>query len=92
MSSLKNTQPRVHEEKSRISRSIHNKSSSFHGQFPDMELPQLRRPKTVPYMGSFRPKLTRILLNVMIQGSVGIVQVLMPLDLTVKDLVATALQ
>lgn len=39
-----------------------------------------------------RLKLKKILLNVTIQGSVGAVQVLMPLDLTVKDLVAATLQ
>ncbi|XP_050369849.1 uncharacterized protein LOC126787970 [Argentina anserina] len=70
--------------------------------------PQLRRPKTVPDMimyrtavGSttplmaspeMRPKLTKLLLNVTIQGSVGAVQVVMSPESTVGDLVAAAVR
>lgn len=70
--------------------------------------PQLRRPKTVPDMVLYRnavgittpptaslevrPKLTKLLLNVTIQGSVGAVQVVMSQESTVGDLVAAAVR
>ncbi|XP_062016105.1 uncharacterized protein LOC133732545 [Rosa rugosa] len=70
--------------------------------------PQLRRPKTVPDMVLYRnavgvttpptaspevrPKLTKLLLNVTIQGSVGAVQVVMSPESTVGDLVAAAVR
>ena len=65
---------------------------------------QLRRPKTAPDLLSGRSvvvttsleqvrprKLTKVLLNVTIQGRVGNVQVLMTLESTVGDVVAAAL-
>lgn len=67
--------------------------------------PQLRRPKTVPDMVMYRtavgattppmevkPKLTKLLLNVTIQGSVGAVQVVISLESTVGDLVTAAVR
>ncbi|CAB4282924.1 unnamed protein product [Prunus armeniaca] len=104
MPSPKSTHRRVHEEKNRRGRSLNEKSSSFHGQLSDMATPQLRRPKTVPDMASFRntigmtpatelrPKLMKLLLNVTIQGSVGAIHVVMPPESTVKDLVAAAMR
>ncbi|KAM1040548.1 hypothetical protein ACFX13_030527 [Malus domestica] len=93
------------EEKNRRPRPLSVRSSSFHGQFTDAAAPQLRRPKTVPDMASFRnavgttvsstelrPKLTKLLLNVTIQGSVGAVQVVMSPESKVGDLVAAAVR
>ncbi|TQE13272.1 hypothetical protein C1H46_001079 [Malus baccata] len=93
------------EEKNRRPRPLSDRSSSFHGQFSEMATQQLRRPKTVPDMASFRnavgttassmelrPKLTKLLLNVTIQGSVGAIQVVMSPELTVGDLVAAAVR
>ena len=93
------------EEKNRRPRPLSDRSSSFHGQFPEVATQQLRRPKTVPDMASFRnalgtmassmelrPKLTKLLLNVTIQGSVGAIQVVMSPELTVGDLVAAAMR
>lgn len=79
------------------------KSSSFHGRVPAM-MPavQLRRPKTLPDLHpnqavvtvspEARPKLTKLLLNVTIQGSVGAVQVVMSPEQTVVDLVAATVR
>lgn len=68
---------------------------------------KLRRPKTVPDLSSamrnaavnsppkeeVKPKkLTKVLLNVMIQGSVGAVQVLISPELTVRELVSAAIK
>ncbi|KAB2614919.1 hypothetical protein D8674_021507 [Pyrus ussuriensis x Pyrus communis] len=94
------------EEKNRRPRPLSVRSSSFHGQFTDAAPPpQLRRPKTVPDMASFRnavgttvsstelrPKLTKLLLNVTIQGSVGAVHVVMSPESKVGDLVAAAVR
>ncbi|KAL0369570.1 UNVERIFIED_CONTAM: hypothetical protein Sangu_0275100 [Sesamum angustifolium] len=68
----------------------------------------LPRPRTVPDLLAGRraggssaedvvalgtqPKLTKLLLNVTIQRSLGAVKVLMPLEATVEDLIATALR
>ena len=88
-------------------RSISERSSSFHGQMipattTPPTTPQLRRPKTVPDMVMYRtatmpptelkPKLTKLLLNVTIQGSVGAVQVVMSPESTVGDLAAAAVR
>lgn len=74
-------------EKSRKNR-LTEKASSFHGRIP-MEVPEprIRRPNTLPDLlggqrvagvsTEARPKLTKLLLNVTIQGSVGAVQVVM---------------
>ncbi|KAK4854684.1 hypothetical protein QYF36_000185 [Acer negundo] len=65
---------------------------------------QLRRPKTLPDLlpnqavlltmspPEAKPKLTKLLLNVTIQGSVGAVQVVMSPENTVADLVAAAIR
>ncbi|RWR82379.1 hypothetical protein CKAN_01109500 [Cinnamomum micranthum f. kanehirae] len=89
---------RGQEEKGRIGK-ITEKSKSFHGQAPATPA-LLRRPKTQPDLYSFRntagvspapvveaPRLTRLLLNVTVQRSLGPVQVLLPPDATVGDLV-----
>ncbi|KAK4791705.1 hypothetical protein SAY86_032118 [Trapa natans] len=80
------------------------KASSFHGRNPMVtgEPKQLRRPKTVPDIRSAtipfqassvleeRPRLTKLLLNVTIQGSMGPVQVIMTPESKVIDLIAAA--
>ena len=79
------------------------KASSFHGKLPaDIPEARIRRPKTLPDLLSgmnlpatvpgVRPKLTKVLLNVTVQGSVGAVQVLMSLESTVGELIAAAIQ
>lgn len=82
------------------------RASSFHGgsssPWPLMEERVLIRPRTVPDLlsgrrgGGFpaeeRPKLTKLLLNVTIQRSLGAVQVLMSPESTVGDLIAAALR
>lgn len=96
---------RGQEEKNRRGR-LAEKASSFHGGISTEEASQLRRPKTVPDLLPSRGliqnttpssvvegrpiKLTKLLLNVTIQGSLGAVQVLMTPESTVGDLVATA--
>ncbi|CAK7329287.1 unnamed protein product [Dovyalis caffra] len=79
------------------------KASSFHGKIP-AEIPEarIRRPKTLPDLlagrsfpatvAEVRPKLTKVLINVTIQGSVGAVQVLMSLQSTVGELIAASIQ
>lgn len=71
-----------------------------------MAAEELRRPKTLPDLllpertisigasssPEAKPKLTKLLLNVTIQGSVGAVQVLMSLENTVGDLIAAAVR
>ncbi|EXB37423.1 hypothetical protein L484_003293 [Morus notabilis] len=102
MASPKNHR-RGHEEKNRRGR-LAEKSSSFHGRSPSEPTSQLRRPKTVSdllpsrsvvvttSLEQQRPmKLTKLLLNVTIQGSLGAVQVVMTPESTVGDLVAAAL-
>ncbi|KAK0605354.1 hypothetical protein LWI29_025820 [Acer saccharum] len=85
---------------------LSEKSSSFHGRIPTMmpAVQQLRRPKTLPDLRpsqavsltisppEAKPKLTKLLLNVTIQGSVGAVQVVMSPENTVADLVAAAIR
>lgn len=91
------------EDKNRKGR-LTEKSSSFHGQSPTKSTTTLRRPKTDPELLSFknlgisapsldgRPKMTKLLINVTIQGSVGPVQVLMSPEMTVADLVAATVR
>lgn len=79
------------------------KASSFHGKIP-AEIPEarIRRPKTLPDLlagrnlpataPDVRPKLTKVLLNVTVQGSVGAVQVLMSPESTVGELISAAIQ
>ena len=84
------------------------KASSFHGKLPvEMCEARIRRPKTDPdLLGSagrnlgvgfneVRPlpqKLTKLLLNVTIPGSVGAVQVVVSPDSSVEELIAAALK
>ncbi|KAJ7947935.1 Pentatricopeptide (PPR) repeat-containing protein-like [Quillaja saponaria] len=79
------------------------KSSSYHGNLPGTMSGQLRRPKTVPDLLSYRnlagtspeslprqpPKL---LLNVTMLGSLGAVHVVMTPDSTVGDLVSASVR
>ncbi|KAI4334288.1 hypothetical protein L6164_018998 [Bauhinia variegata] len=80
------------------------KSSSFYGQSSSTMPSQLRRPKTVPDLASYR-KLSagtspealprhppKLLLNVTVMGSLGPVQVIMMPESTVGDLVAAAVR
>ncbi|KAJ6708150.1 hypothetical protein OIU85_028429 [Salix viminalis] len=80
------------------------KASSFHGKLPaDIPEARIRRPKTLPDLlavrnhppatvPEVRPKLTKVLVNVTVQGSVGAVQVLMSPESTVGQLIAAAIQ
>lgn len=79
------------------------KASSFHGKIPaDIPEARIRRPKTLPDLlagrnlpataPDVRPKLTKVLLNVTVQGSVGAVQVLMSPESTVGELISAAIQ
>ncbi|KAK8562430.1 hypothetical protein V6N12_010508 [Hibiscus sabdariffa] len=84
-------------EKNRKGR-LSEKASSFHGRIPTMAPVELRRPKTLPdlldrtvtMLPDARPKLTKLLLNVTIQGSLGAVQVVMSPENTVGDLILAA--
>ncbi|XVE59512.1 hypothetical protein DITRI_Ditri05aG0051700 [Diplodiscus trichospermus] len=87
-------------EKNRRGR-LSEKASSFHGRIPTMAPADLRRPKTLPDLLSertlsistvARPKLTKLLLNVTIQGSLGAVQVVMSPENTVDDLIIAAVR
>ncbi|MCD7470316.1 hypothetical protein HAX54_010050 [Datura stramonium] len=93
------------EEKNRKGK-LSEKSMSFHGQSSESSTSELlRRPRTVPdLLSAGRPsagtspevkdrlKLTKLLLNVTIQRSLGPVQVLISLESTVQDLIAAALR
>lgn len=78
------------------------KASSFHGPSPAAMAGQLVRPRTVPDLLSGRnsddvspeerPKLTKLLLNVTVQRSLGAVQVLISPESTVGDLIAAVLR
>ncbi|KAA8544194.1 hypothetical protein F0562_022170 [Nyssa sinensis] len=92
---------RGHEEKNRRGR-LAEKASSFHGRIPGNMAEKIPRPRTVPDLLSGRsvagvspegrPKLTKLLLNVTIQRSLGAVQVVMSPESTVSDLIAAALR
>lgn len=83
---------------------LSERSSSFHSESPTSNSLQLRRLKTLPdLLSSSRnpagmafsdgpPKLTKLLLNVTIQGSCGAVQVVMSPELTVRDLLTAAVR
>ncbi|GFQ05624.1 uncharacterized protein at4g22758 [Phtheirospermum japonicum] len=87
---------------------LSEKSSSFHGKGGLVAAEMLPRPRTVPDLLAGRgsagssaedvtalampPKLTKLLLNVTIQRSLGAVRVVMPLEATVEDLIAAALR
>ncbi|KAE8691045.1 hypothetical protein F3Y22_tig00110893pilonHSYRG00996 [Hibiscus syriacus] len=87
-------------EKNRKGR-FSEKASSFHGRIPSIAPAELRRPKTLPDLlpdrtvamsPDARPKLTKLLLNVTIQGSLGAVQVVMSPENTVSDLITAAVR
>lgn len=85
---------------------LSEKSSSFHGGIPatmQTDQKELRRPKTLPDLlqdrslvclsPEARPKkLTKLLLNVTVQGSVGALHVIMSPENTVADLAAAAVK
>ncbi|KVH90647.1 uncharacterized protein LOC112521234 [Cynara cardunculus var. scolymus] len=78
------------------------KSMSFHGRLAEDMVVKLIRPRTVPNLVTGRvavttetmplPKLTKLLLNVTVQRSLGPVQVLISPESTVGDLIAAALR
>lgn len=77
------------------------KAMSFHGQAAEEMVGKLRRPRTVPDLISgrvdsptevVRPKLTKLLLNVTVQRSLGPLHVLISPESTVNDLVTSALR
>ncbi|KAI3822795.1 hypothetical protein L1987_10393 [Smallanthus sonchifolius] len=78
------------------------KAMSFHGRVSEDMVGKLTRPRTVPELISGRsvvktetmihPKLTKLLLNVTVQRSLGPVHVLMSPESTVGDLIAAALR
>ncbi|XVF19786.1 hypothetical protein REPUB_Repub11eG0140900 [Reevesia pubescens] len=87
-------------EKNRRGR-LSEKASSFHAGIPTMAPAELRRPKTLPDLLSERtvsisseakPKLTKLLLNVTIQGSLGAIQVVMSPENTVGELIIAAVR
>ncbi|KAL3654299.1 hypothetical protein CASFOL_003980 [Castilleja foliolosa] len=83
---------------------LSEKSWSFHGKGGMVAAEMLQRPRTVPDLLTGRgsaedvtalampPKMTKLLLNVTIQRSLGAVRVVMPLEETVEDLIAAALR
>ncbi|KAK4440646.1 hypothetical protein Salat_0399500 [Sesamum alatum] len=107
MASPKNYRKGGHQEKNRKGR-LPEKASSFHGRGDGVAEKMLPRPRTVPDLLAGRraggssvedvmalgtqPKLTKLLLNVTIQRSLGAVRVVLPLEATVEDLIAAALR
>ncbi|XP_009803629.1 uncharacterized protein LOC107823730 [Nicotiana tabacum] len=100
--------PRSHrkgtDEKNRKGK-LSEKSMSFHGQSSESTTELLRRPRTVPDLLAAgrltagnslevkdRLKLTKLLLNVTIQRSLGPVHVLISLESTVQDLIAATIR
>lgn len=95
---------RGQEEKNRKGK-LAEKASSFHGRSGGAMGEQLIRPRTVPELLASKSvvgggvvaegpplKLTKLLLNVTIQRSLGAVQVIMSPESTVGDLIAAALR
>nr|GFB71406.1 hypothetical protein [Tanacetum cinerariifolium] len=86
--------------KSKNNARLSDKSMSFSGHAAeDMFVGKLRRPQTVPdlvanvsSMDMLRPKLTKLLLKVTVQRSLGPVQVIISPNSSVRDLVADALR
>ncbi|KAL3324823.1 hypothetical protein AABB24_038764 [Solanum stoloniferum] len=107
MSSPRNHRRGGSEEKNRKGK-LSEKSMSFHVQSSESSRSELlRRPRTVPDLLSAgrisagtgnspdvkdKLKLTKLLLNVTIQRSIGPVHVLISLESTVQDLIAAALR
>lgn len=99
---------RGQEEKSGRRTRLTEKSSSFHGRSEISMASQLHRPKTVPELLSYRrvvgpvsstslslearPKLTKLLLNVTIQGSLGAVHVIISPESKVGDVIVTTVR
>lgn len=99
--------PKIHRktghEKSRKGK-LSDKAYSFHVRGGDAAAELLSRPRTVPELFPGRgsaedvvalvtvPKLTKLLLNVTIQRSLGAVRVVLPLEATAEDLIAAALR
>uniref|UniRef100_A0A2P2JJL1 Uncharacterized protein MANES_11G156800 n=1 Tax=Rhizophora mucronata TaxID=61149 RepID=A0A2P2JJL1_RHIMU len=95
---------RGHEHEKSRKNKLKEKSSSFHGKLPSEPAEaRMRRPNTFPDLlggkkleetfPEVRPsKLTKLLLNVTIQGSVGAIQVLISPESTVGGLIAIAVQ
>lgn len=88
-------------------RKLSDKAMSFHGRgtTPLLNQGELRRPKTLPELfstggqsiirpetDSFPPRLTKLLLNVTVQGSLGAVQIIISPESTVSDLIDAALR
>lgn len=84
---------------------LSEKASSFHGRGAGVIAEMLPRPRTVPDLLACRraggstaemvavpPRLTKLLLNVTVQRSPGPVQVLIPPEATVDDLILAALR
>ncbi|KAL2511139.1 hypothetical protein Adt_16739 [Abeliophyllum distichum] len=97
---------KVSNEKNKKGR-LSEKASSFHGKNSGVLAEMLPRPRTVPELlvkktdvmsltelgvAHGRPKLTKLLLHVTIQRSLGAVHVLMSPDATVDDLITAALR
>ncbi|KZV42625.1 hypothetical protein F511_32888 [Dorcoceras hygrometricum] len=104
MPSPKPSQRKGGHEKNKKGR-LSGKSSSFHGKGDGVGPEVLPRPRTVPDLlvgrrngvntpdeAVIRPlKLTKLLLNVTVQRSLGPVQVLIPPEATVEDLISATL-
>ncbi|KAF8397819.1 hypothetical protein HHK36_016743 [Tetracentron sinense] len=92
---------RGHDNKGKMGK-LAEKAASFHGRAPAIQAAQMLRPKTHSELLSgpklavispeIRPQLTKLLLNVTIQRSLGAVQVVMALESTVGDLVAACVR
>ncbi|XP_057466335.1 uncharacterized protein At4g22758 [Actinidia eriantha] len=105
MPNPKSTHRRGQEERNRRGR-LGEKAASFHGRSPAAIGEKLTRPMTVPDLLACRSasaggggspaegcrKLTKLLLNVTVQRSLGAVQVVMSPESTVGDLIAAALR
>ncbi|XP_073060225.1 uncharacterized protein [Primulina eburnea] len=107
MGSTKNQREAAGGHKKNRTGRLAEKASSFHGRGGEVVAEMLPRPMTVPELFSGartggnkademvmrgRPsKLTKFLLNVTVQRSLGPVQVLISLEATVEDLIAAAL-
>ncbi|KAL9675494.1 hypothetical protein QQ045_003696 [Rhodiola kirilowii] len=94
---MSNSKSSKREEKSSSKRErLTEKSSSFNGRAATMSVRELSRHNTLPNLKSYetttRPQLTKLLLNVTVQGSVGALQVVTTSDSTVGDLIGLALR
>ncbi|KAK6936159.1 hypothetical protein RJ641_033189 [Dillenia turbinata] len=107
MPSPKSHRRGVQQEEKNRNRRLSEKASSFHGWSPSAMDGGIPRPKTVPDLLSGKdligmtswngidfkpPKLTKLLLNVTIDRSLGPVQVLLSPESTVGDLISAAIK